>query len=234
MKRFYKDVVADPAGRILLDSRPVRTPARAELAIPFPALAAAIAAEWTAQGDQINPRSMPLTGLANAAIDHMARDPAPHIASLSAYGGNDLFCYRADADQPDLLLEQARIWNPILDWAEGQYGISFAITQGIIPVDQPAETLSKLTAAVAALSPWQLAALSPLVTISGSLVAGLAIIHRAFDADALWDATCLDALWQEAQWGADAEAAAQRAAHKADWDAAASFIALIDQSLPPS
>jgi chaperone required for assembly of F1-ATPase len=234
MKRFYTDVTVDAAGHILLDGRFVRTPARAELAITFPVLAQAIADEWAGQGDQIDPRSMPLTGLANAAIDHMSRNPQPHIASLSAYGANDLLCYRADADQADLLAEQARLWNPILNWAERHYAIEFAITQGIIPVDQPFETIATLNGAVAAMSPWQLAALSPLVTISGSLIAGLAVIHTAFNANALWDATCLDALWQEAQWGTDADAVAQRAAHKADWDAAVRFIALIDLSVQPS
>ena len=198
------------------------------LVVPYPALAHAIVNEWAAQGDKINPRTMPLTGLANAAIDHMAADPARHVAALSAYGANDLLCYRAPEEQADLAREQVRVWNPILDWAEQRFDVQFTITQGVSPVDQPAATVQTLHSATAALSPWHLAAMTPLVTISGSWVAGFAVLHRAFDSDTLWLATCLDALWQEAQWGAVDDAEELRAHHKLDWDAAARFLSLID------
>ncbi len=234
MKRFYAEARVGEGGTILLDGRPVRTPAKAELRIAYPKLAAAVAAEWQAQGKDIDPRSMPLTGLSNAAIDHMTVNPAPHVAALSAYGCNDAFCYRATSDQADLAAEQVRVWNPILDWAEQHFDVQFSITQGISPIDQPASTAQKLRDATAALSAWQLTAMSPLITISGSWVAGFAVLHRAMDADTLWLATCLDELWQEAQWGAVDDAEELRAAHKADWDAAVRFLSLIDDAMHPA
>ncbi len=234
MKRFYTKANVGEGGTILLDGRPVRTPAKAELLIPFPRLAQAVAQEWAAQGERIDPRSMPLTGLSNAAIDHMKVNPAPHVSALSAYGGNDLFCYRATSDQADLAAEQVRVWNPILDWAEQHFDVQFSITQGISPIDQPAQTVQKLYDATVALSRWQLAAMTPLITISGSWVAGFAVLHRARDADTLWLATCLDELWQEAQWGAVDDAEELRAAHKADWDAAVLFLSLIDDAMHPA
>jgi chaperone required for assembly of F1-ATPase len=227
MKRFYSAVSISDTLAILLDGKPVHTPKKAQLILPNLALAQAVAAEWARQGEQIVPQSMPLTGLSNAAIDHMATDPAPHVAALAAYGANDLLYYRATAEQADLAQEQARVWNPILDWAENFYGIEFAIVAGIAPIDQPADTVQRLHAAVAQVTPWQLAALSPLVTISGSLIVGLALLHGAFDASVLWAASCLDALWQEQHWGAVDDAVELRAYHQAAFDAAAIFLGLI-------
>jgi chaperone required for assembly of F1-ATPase len=228
MKRFYKNVSLNSAGQVLLDDKPVRTPMRKPLLVSHPRLATAIVGEWAAQGEQIRPRSMPLTGLANAVIDHIGPAPASHVATLAAYANSDLLCYRATPDQADLAAKQAREWNPILDWAEQKFGIIFTLANGVVPIDQPAPTRAALAAAVQAHSAWQLAALVPLVTIGGSLVAALALVAGAFAADDLWQATILDDLWQEAQWGADADAQATRAHHKADWDAAATFLSLID------
>jgi len=187
MKRFYTDVgVVESAGgfAIELDGRPVRTPARALLALPTPALAQAVAAEWRAQGDTIDPAAMPFTGLANAAIDHVAPDPAAFAASIARYAQSDLLCYRAEG--PDALGQrQADAWNPLLEWAQARYDVTFLLTSGVIPVAQPPESIARLEAAVAALDPFTLAALSTLVTLSGSLVCGLAIVERKFCMDDL-------------------------------------------------
>lgn len=229
MKRFWKTVgaVSDDGGwGIMLDGRSVRTPYRAPLALSSEALALAIAAEWEAQGADVDPASMPLTGLANAAIDLATPDPAAFIEPVAAYAATDLFCYRDDRDAV-LQAEQAAAWNPLLGWAEARFGVEFEITQGILPVDQPPETVAALRAAVLALDPWRMTALTPLVTIGGSLVAGLALVEGAYGAEDLWAAVSLDEYYQERRWGADALAEAQRAAHKRDWDSAVRFLGLL-------
>ncbi|WP_338424325.1 ATP12 family chaperone protein [Sphingopyxis kveilinensis] len=229
MKRFWKEaaVVEENGGwGIALDGRPVRTPQRAPLAVANPALAEAIAAEWRDVGETIDPAAMPMTGLTNAAIDLTAPDVAAFAAPVAAYAQSDLLCYR-DARDAALQAEQAAAWNPLLAWAEGHYGIEFTLTQGVLPVDQPEATIAALQAAVRALDHWQITALTPLVTIGGSLVAGLALLENSFDADALWQAVSLDELYQERRWGADSEAQKARAAKQRDWDNAARFLKLL-------
>lgn len=229
MKRFYKMAGHAPCEgghSIKLDERPVRTPGRALLAVPGQALAAAIAAEWNAQDEEINPASMPMAGLANAAIDQIAPDPVRFAHDIAAYGESDLLCYRADAPEA-LVARQAEQWQPLLDWAAERYGVRFAVTQGIVHVAQPQETLARLTAAVEALDPFTLAALFKLVTISGSLVIGLAAVEQTFPLARLWQAAELDELWQAEQWGDDDEALGRRVARHADFTTAAHFAALV-------
>jgi chaperone required for assembly of F1-ATPase len=229
VKRFWKEAgisAGDGGWTIALDGRPVRTPARALLSLPSARLADAVAAEWANQGEDVAPRTMPLTGLANAAIDHAATDPAGFAATLTPYAETDLLCYRDDRDQV-LASEQAAAWNPLLAWAEAHFGIEFQLAFGIMHVAQPRATVAALQSAVTALPPFRLAALSPMVTVSGSLVAALAVEYGAQDAAALWPILCLDALYQERRWGYDEQAAAQRAAHEAEWNHAARFLGLL-------
>ena len=229
MKRFWKEaevVPQDGNWGIALDGRPVRTPHRAPLVLTNLILAEAIAAEWQEQGETVDPAAMPMTGLTNAAIDLAAPDPAAFAEPIAAYAATDLFCYRDDRDAL-LQAEQVAAWNPLLAWAERRFGIEFVITQGILPIDQPPETVAALRDAVFAVDPWRMTALTPLVTIGGSLVAGLARLDEAFDAETLWEAVSLDELYQERRWGADAQAQAQRATHKRDWDNAARFLGLL-------
>ena len=229
MKRFWKEVavIAEDGGwGIALDGRPMRTPQRAPLVVASAALAEAIAAEWRTQGETIDPATMSMTGLTNAAIDLAAPDLAAFAAPVAAYAATDLFCYRDDRDAA-LQAEQAAAWNPLLAWAEARYGVEFALTQGVLPIDQPETTVAVLQDAVLAQDHWRVAALTPLVTIGGSLVAGLALIECAFEADALWEAVSLDDLYQERRWGADSEAQKARAANKRDWDNAARFLGLL-------
>jgi chaperone required for assembly of F1-ATPase len=225
MKRFYKEVaVAD--GAILLDGRPVRTPARAPLVLPASALADAIADEWCAQGDDIDPRAMKLTGLANAAIDRVAPDPAAFIRPLAAYGETDLLCYRAI--MPEELAEaEAAAWDPLLAWARARYDVDFAVIAGIVHTPQPPSTVARLSAALSALPPFALAPLSPLVTIGGSLVVALAIADNAIEPAAAFAATHLDELWQAERWGEDSLATQARAARRDDFLAAARFLGLL-------
>ena len=229
MKRFWKEVavVAEGGGwGIALDGRPVRTPQRAPLAVASVALAEAIAAEWRDVGETIDPAAMPMTGLTNAAIDLATPDLTAFAAPVAAYAQSDLFCYR-DARDAALQAEQAAAWNPLLAWAEARYDIEFTLTQGVLPVDQPDVTIATLQGAVWAQDAWRITALTPIVTIGGSLVAGLALLENAYEADALWEAVSLDDLYQERHWGADSEAQKARAIHKRDWDNAARFLTLL-------
>lgn len=229
MKRFYKAASIRPeAGgvAILLDGRPVKTPARAALAVPTEELAEAIAAEWNGQGEEVDPRAMPLTGLANAAIDRAAPDPAAFAATLARYGESDLLCYRAEAPEP-LVRRQAESWDPLLDWARRRYGIELATAAGVIHRPQPAGTVARLAEEVGSRDPFRLAALAPLVTISGSLIVALALAEGEIGREQAWAAATLDEAWQAEQWGEDELARAALEARRAEFDAAYLFLTLL-------
>ena len=226
MKRFYKEVSVADHGAILLDGRPVRTPARAELILPTPALAEAVAAEWRAQESEIDPRTMRLTGLGNAAIDRVAPDLAAFARPLAAYAESDLLCYRADAP-PELIARQAEAWDPLLDWAVRRFDVHFTVTSGIVHAAQPEATIARLGQALAAYDAFHLAALAPIVTIGGSLVTALALAEKAVDPDSAFDLTHLDELWQARRWGEDRLALAARASRKEDFMAGAQLLELL-------
>jgi chaperone required for assembly of F1-ATPase len=225
VNRFWKEVAVVDRG-IHLDGKPVRTPGRLPLILPTDALAEAVAEEWRAVEKEIKPQEMPLTGLSNAAIERIAPDIDTYAAGLAVYGETDLLCYRADAPPP-LVERQAAIWNPLLDWARARYDIGFTVTAGIIHRAQPPETIARLAHAIAARDAFELAALSPIVTIGGSLVIALMIAENAIDPDAAFDACHLDELWQAELWGEEWMAADTRAAHRADFLAGAKVLALL-------
>ena len=229
MKRFWRAASVEEQGAgytILLDARPVKTPARALLTLPTCALAEAIAAEWDAQADTIDPRAMPLTGLANAAIDRVAPDPATFAGGLAQFGASDLLYYRAE--RPRRLVElQAAAWDPLLDWARRRFDVDFVLGSGVMPVDQPEATVRALAPAVAAYDPFRLAALSPLVTVGGSLIAALALAEGAVARDAAWTAVTIDEQFQLDEWGSDAEAEKALAVRREDFDAGARLLDLL-------
>jgi chaperone required for assembly of F1-ATPase len=226
VNRFYKAARAVPGGAIVLDDRPVRTPARHPLIVANESLAEAIAAEWNAQGEKIDPRSMPLTGLANAAIDRVDPDREAFANGLAAYAESDQLCYRAEGPQP-LVESQQAVWDPIIAWARHRYDVDFELVAGVMHRPQPRATLDRLALAVRARSAFELAALSPLVTIGGSLIVALALAERAIDLEAAWSAVALDDLWQAEKWGADAEAARALDARRRDFAAAYRFLSLL-------
>ena len=229
MKRFYQHAVAQAAAgghQILLDGKPVRTPGRAPLIVPTAALAEAIAGEWNEQGETIDPRAMVCTGLANAAIDRVAPDPPAFAARLASYGESDLLCYRAEAPGA-LAARQEAEWRPLLDWARHRFDIEFEVTAGIIHRPQPAGTIDRLRRAVEARDAFALAALSPLVTLSGSLIVALALAEGAADPEAAWRASTLDEAWQVENWGEDAEAARAAEARRNEFEAAYRFLTLL-------
>jgi chaperone required for assembly of F1-ATPase len=226
VKRFYKNASVGEGNVVLLDARRVQTPGRAPLALPKHSLAAAIADEWNEQGETIDPRSMPLTGLANAAIDRIAPAKDVFAQGLAAYGESDLLCYRADGPAP-LVARQVALWDPLLAWAQDRYDVAFAVTSGIVHRPQPPEAVERLAAAVHARGAFELAGLSPLVTVSGSLVVALALAEGAIGLDQAWAAASLDEQWQIEKWGEDAEAVKALAGRRADFAAAARFLSLL-------
>jgi chaperone required for assembly of F1-ATPase len=229
MRRFWKEVTFEQGtfGQgIMLDGRPLKTPKRNALYLPTKALADAVADEWRSVGDVIDPAEMPVTGFANAAIDHVAPDRAGFAAQVAAYAQADAFCYRADAGDA-LAVKQAEVWDPWLDWARGRYDVSFTIAEGVMHKPQPSATLEKLGVAVAARGTFELAAMAKLAHLSGSLVAVLAIVERAGEADTLWAASCIEELWQEELWGADHWALKNRSDRNAEFIAAAGFLGLL-------
>jgi chaperone required for assembly of F1-ATPase len=225
VKRFYSAVTVSD-GAILLDGRPVKTPARNALRLRTDRLAEAVAQEWTAQGDTIDPRAMPMTGLSNAAIDRVSPDPAAFATPLAAYAETDLLCYRADSPA-DLVARQTETWDRLLGWAQARYDVRFTVTSGIVHAAQPAATVRRLGEALAARDPFALAAMSPLVTIGGSLATALALAEGAVAAEAAFDLTHLDELWQAEQWGEDMLATQAREARRRDFLAAARFLTLL-------
>jgi chaperone required for assembly of F1-ATPase len=229
VKRFWKEVSVQPEGEgwaIRLDSRPVKTPAGAPLVVPNEKLADAIAEEWRSVEGHIDPRSMPLTGLANAAIDRVAPERQAFAGGLARYAEADLACYRSEWP-PELVARQQEAWDPLLAWARRRYDVDFSTTSGLMHVPQPQATVERLAHAVAALDPFRLAGLSPLVTIGGSLIAGLAVLEKALTAEEAWQAVSLDERWQLEQWGADAEAQAALENRERDFLAAARFLKLV-------
>jgi chaperone required for assembly of F1-ATPase len=230
VKRFWTEVaVVEQEGGwgIALDGRPVRTPARAPLVMPGKSLADAIAQEWREAGEEVDPRAMPLTGLANAAIDRVAPDRRAFAAGLARYAEADLACYRAQG--PGALVErQSARWDELLGWARRRFDVDFVTTDGLIHVAQPSATVERLVQAVAALDTFHLAGLSPLVTLGGSLVAALAVLEGAIAPEAAWDSVTIDEHWQRDQWGADAEAEAALEDKRRDFLAAARFLSLLD------
>jgi chaperone required for assembly of F1-ATPase len=229
VRRFWKqaDVVEVESGfGINLDGRRLNTPGRSNLYVPTKALAEAISTEWRDCGETIDPRAMPLTGLANAAIERVGPDRKVFATGLARYSESDLTCYRADGPAA-LVARQADSWDALLGWARRRYDVDFATCSGVMHVAQPEETVRKLTHAVASLDDFQLAGLSPLVTIGGSLVAALAVLEEMMPAEQAWEAVSLDDRWQLEQWGEDAEARAALDARRRDFMAAARFLELL-------
>jgi chaperone required for assembly of F1-ATPase len=225
-KRFYERAHVGESGEggvpILLDGKPVKTPARRALSLPSRALAEAVAAEWDAQTDVIDPARMPLTRLANSVIDAVADKPAPVAEEIAKYLGSDLLCYRADAPA-GLVESQARAWDPVLLWVRDQFGARFVLAQGVVHVPQPQEAIAAIRAAVPA-EPWRLGALSAITTLTGSALLALALAHGALAAEAAWAAAHVDEDWQMSQWGRDELALARRQYREAEFQAAVTVL----------
>ena len=228
MKRFYKDVTVVAAANgmtIELDGRPVRTPKKAVFAVPAVALAEAIAGEWRRQDEDIEPESMPLSRLANTAIDLVAGQRGAVVDNLAGYGGTDLLCYRA-GEPEDLVQRQEQLWSPWLDWADTEHGARLVTTDGIGHIAQDEAALASLYRVVDSHDIMELAAMNDLITIAGSLVLALAVSAGALDVAMTWAAVRLDNDYQAERWGLDVEAEAHAARLRGEIEFAARFMEL--------
>lgn len=224
MKRFYKDVTID--GRtIRLDGKTLKTPRGAELALPTAALAEAVAQEWRAQEDEIVPARMPLTKLANTAIDGVASRREEVIGEIAAFARHDHLCYRTDAPA-ELVRRQNDAWDPLLDWAAERYGAPLHTAHGVTSIAQPEASLSALRGAVEAFDDFALAALHVEASILGSLVLALAIAGGRVGAKEAFAISHVDERYQAEKWGLDSEAEARTRLLEAELDWAARFMDL--------
>lgn len=228
-KRFFKEAAAGPSDegwRLLLDGRPARTPGRNPLAFPSEALASAVAAEWNALGEFIEPVRMPVTRIANSIIDGVRPDPAPVAAEIVRYASSDLLCYRADGPQT-LVARQGEAWDPVLAWARDSIGARFILSEGVMFVAQPPAALEAVAAALPAGDAWRIGATHVVTTLTGSALLALGLLRGRLDADGVWTAAHVDEDFQISQWGEDAEAAERRAARRLEFDAAATVLASV-------
>ena len=232
MKRFYKETAVDAGGgghRVLLDGRPMRTPAKAVLVVPTRALAEAIAAEWREVPEKadINVSHLPLTRLAATGLDRVTNQRQRVVDDTAKYAGSDMLCYRA-SEPESLVRRQQQTWQPLLDWAVERYGARLLVVEGLAFVSQPEEALSKLHEAVAAHSDLALSALYNLTHIAGSLVLALAVAEGRLSAADAFAAAQLDELYQIERWGEDPIATKRHEGIRGDIGAAARFLALLE------
>ena len=227
-KRFYEtaSVEAGEGGfRILLDGRPVKTPTRHSFAAPTRALAEAIAQEWNAQKEVIDPMTMPLTRLANSIIDGVAENRAAVAAEIEQYLGSDLLVYRAEGPE-GLVAQQTRLWDPVLDWARETLGARFMLAQGVSFVTQPVQALRAAAAAIPA-DPWRLGATHAIMTLTGSALLALAVERGAIAPAQAWVAAQVDEDWNAATWGTDPLVQERNALRFAELQAAARILSLL-------
>lgn len=224
-RRFYKTVTVTETNGIALDGRAVKTPLKSALALPTKPLAEAVAAEWDAQTEQIDPASMILTKLANTAIDRVGPNRAAIIAEAVDYANSDLVCYRADT--PETLAERhARAWDPVVDWARTALDAPFTVTSGIIHKPQPEAALKAHESALAQLNDFELAAYHSIMSLTGSALIAMMLARAATIPEAAWIAAHVDEDYQIEQWGADEEAQRRRAARYAEFMACCRFLTL--------
>ncbi|WP_428697492.1 ATP12 family chaperone protein [Stappia sp.] len=225
-KRFYKDVslgLQEGGHAVLLDGRAVKTAGRKPLVLAEEALARVVAEEWRAQGEQIDPQTMPLTRIANVAIDSVPARADEVADDVAAYAGNDLVFYRAESPQELVELQEAH-WGPVIAWAEARYGGRFLLAEGIMPVTQDAGLIARIRASLQPFPVLRLTGLHVATTLCGSALLALALAEGRLSADEAWAAAFVDEDWNIRLWGTDPEATQVRALRRRDFDAAASIL----------
>jgi chaperone required for assembly of F1-ATPase len=228
-KRFYKEVAVAPGADgfvITLDGRKLKTPAKADLILPTHAAAEALAEEWRAQGEDIDPRTMPLTRLVNSALDGVAREIESVIADIVRYAGSDLVCYRA-AEPAALVAAQSQAWDPVLAFARDELGARFICVEGITFAEQPARAVAAVREAIVQSTgerPFAVAALHVMTTLTGSVLLALAVARRELTPEAAWNAAHVDEDFQMRVWGADLEALERRARRFEEMQAATKLL----------
>jgi chaperone required for assembly of F1-ATPase len=224
-KRLYAKagVVETPDGfAVTLDDKPVRTPSGRALAAPIREIADAIAAEWDAQKEFVDPLTMPFTRFANSVVDAVVERVDAVADDVAKYLGSDLLFYRAGHPEA-LVAREAALWDPVVFWAADTLGAHFILAEGIVHVSQPEPAIAAARAAFPA-DPWSIAALHVVTTLTGSALLALALLRDLLDADRVWAAAHVDEDWNIEKWGIDEEVAARRAARLVDFRAAARIV----------
>ncbi|MFM2371350.1 MAG: hypothetical protein RIS85_1072 [Pseudomonadota bacterium] len=228
MKRFYKEAAAvavDGGFGVALDGRKIKTVGGRAQVVPTAALAEAMAAEWAAQGDEIDPALFMFRDMADYAIDVVAQDTSAVVADLVPYAETDTLCYRAEPDEP-FAARQRLMWEPLLTATEARLDVAFVRVTGIMHKPQNPQAIAAMKAEIDRLDAFQLAALQNTTSLAASLIIGLAALANDADLDALWDAANLEEDWQAELWGKDEEALERRARRAAGFAAAARFAGL--------
>lgn len=207
-KRFWKDTSIEPIEGgygVLLDSRPVLTPSKFRLCAPTEKMAKAVASEWAAQKDVVDPRTMPWTRSINSAIEKVSTQRSEVEEHLASYAGTDLLCYRAS--EPKALVErQAAAWDPVLGWLASETGAKMRVTVGVMPAKQDPAVLARLAGLMRPMTICQLTGFHDLVTVSGSFVLAFAVAENHLESTRAWENSRVDENWQIEQWGEDEEA----------------------------
>lgn len=228
-KKFFEAAAMIPTDGgfgVALDGRAVKTPKRAGLAVPTAELGEAIAAEWSALDDTIDPQRLPLTKLANTAIDGVAGRLKDVHDDIVRYIGNDLLFYRAQSPEP-LVLRQAAAWDPVLEWFAETYDATFKTTTGIMPIEQSPLSVARAASAISDEGAMTLTPLHVMTTLTGSALLTIAHFAGRLSVDEVWQATHVDEDWQIEQWGRDEEAELRRAQRRAEMEHAATFLRLV-------
>lgn len=230
-KRFYTDVSVEADGdgfAVKLDGRSVKTPGKKPLALPTRAAAELVAAEWRAQGETIDPGTMPATRIANTAIDAVSDQAQAVFEDIVRYSGSDLLCYRADGPQA-LVERQRERWDPVLAWLASTHSARFILIEGVIHQEQPGEAIAAFSRALGSdTSALALACLHVVTTMTGSAFLTLALRDRHLSLDEVWSLAHLDEDWTDEHWGTDLEAEARRAARYSEIAAAAAMLKALD------
>ncbi|WP_316231726.1 ATP12 family chaperone protein [Bradyrhizobium sp. SZCCHNR1051] len=231
-KRFYKEAgtaAAEGGFNVTLDGRPIRTPSGRVVIVPAGELAEAVAAEWQAQGDSIDPATMPLTRFANSVVQSVVDRTDDVREDIAKYLQSDLLFYRAGHPE-GLVAREAEHWDPVLDWARDSLGAHFILSEGIVHVTQPEAAVQAARGALPT-GPWTVAATHVVTTLTGSALLALALVHGVRDPGQVWAAAHVDEDWNVAQWGADEEAMSRRAAKQIDYEAAVRILRAVDAAL---
>lgn len=232
-KRFYKEVsVVEGEGghAVHLDGRPVKTPAKAPLAVPTARLAELLRDEWANQVEVIDPRTMPVTRLVNTAIDGVSLEAQAVFEDILRFSSSDMLCYRAESPE-NLVLRQQEQWDPILDWASNQHGANFELIEGVMPKEQPREAIAAFSACLRKYdTPVELAVLHTVTTLTGSAILALAFAEGYLAAEDVWRLAHLEEDWTAEHWGEDAEAQNRREKRHAEFQAAVAVF----EALKPS
>jgi chaperone required for assembly of F1-ATPase len=231
-KRFYKQVSVAPEANgfvITLDARKLKTPEKADLILPTQAAAEAVAEEWRTQGEEIDPRTMPLTRLVNSALDGVALDVTSVIDDVVRYAGSDLVCYRA-AEPTGLVAAQSEAWDPVLAFARDELAARFICVEGITFAEQPPRAIAAVREAIVQSTgerPIAVAALHVMTTLTGSVLLALAVARHELSPESAWDAVHVDEDFQMRVWGSDMEALERRAHRFKEMQAASQLMRLV-------